>query len=123
MNRRIIERAARWWVVAAVAVIAGFAFFQALREGEVTFQAAFIALGVAVVTLVQAIGMRSAMLSIGAVGGIASAYLWIAQDVEVSPANPVLFGLLVALLVVGLLGTFGVFLILSTGGWRGNQGP
>ena len=123
MNRKIIERAARWWVVVAVAVIAGGALVQAFLEGEVTFQAAFIALCVAVVTLVQAIGMRSAMLSIGAVGGMASTYLWIAQGVEVSPANPLLFGLLLALLVVGLFGTIGVFLILSTGGWSRRQVP
>ena len=107
----------------AVAVIAGCALVQAFLEGDVTFQAAFIALCVAVVTLVQAIGMRSAMLSIGAVGGMASAYLWIAQGVEVSPANPLLFGLLLALLVVGLFGTIGVFLILSTRGWSRRQVP
>ena len=123
MNRKIIERAARWWVVVAVAVIAGGALAQAFLEGQVTFQAAFIALCVAVVTLVQAIGMRSAMLSIGAVGGMASAYLWIAKGVEASPANPLLFGLLLALLVVGLFGTIGVFLILSTGGWNRRQVP
>ena len=123
MNRQIIERAARWWVVVAVAFIAVFAFGQAMFEGEVTFQAAFIALCVAVVMFVQAIAMRSALLTIGAVGGMASAYLWIAQDTAVSPANPLLFVLLMVLLAVGLFGTVFVFLILSTGGWRGNQGP
>ena len=113
MNITKIEWIARWWVVVAASIIAAMAFVQATTEGEVTYQAALVAMCVAVVTFVQAVGMRSLMLSIGAFGGIASSYLWIAQDVEVSPANPFLFGLLVALLVVALFGSAWIWLVLG----------
>ena len=78
------------------------------------------------VVLVQAIGSKSVMLIIGAVGGIASAYLWVAQDLNASPVSPVLLVLLLALLAMGLLGSLGVicvFYTLSTGGRSGHQDP
>ena len=124
MNRTQWDFAARWWVVIAAAIIAIFGFAQALTDGAVTFQAGLIAMCVAMVTLVQAIGMRNWMLAIGAVGGLASGYLWVAGGADVSPAHPLLFGLLLALAGVGLFGSIGVLLILMPNSSRSRRpGP
>lgn len=102
---------ARWWITAAVGVAVA-AFIQAGLKGEVTYQDGLVALCVATVLLIESIRQRQILMILGGIGGIASAYLWLANGAEASPFDIQLLVILVLLFAVALLAGFGAMLPL-----------
>lgn len=111
---------ARWWIIAA-AILAVLAFLQAGIEGMVTMEDGLVALCVATVFLIEAIRERRVLMILGGVGGIASAYLWVANGAQASPFDLQLLAILGLLFIMAMIAGFGIMIpiIGSSQSWSG----
>ena len=113
INQTIMPFATRWWL-ASVAIIVVAAFLQAATEGKVIYQDALIALCVMTVALVETIRQRQWLGVAGAVGGIASSYLWLANGMEISPVDRYFATLVLLTFLVALLTSLGPAIMVSS---------
>ena len=133
--RKRATREARYigyWGVAAVAFVSILVFVDALDSPDLTYEAGFLALSAAVLSMIWLVVDHKFPLAVAAITAAASAYLWMVSDLQVpadtesrvannlTALDPAFPALVVALYVLGGIATVGVYLLKR---YRSDRAP
>ena len=134
------ERATRevrfmgFWGVASVALVSFFVFVDALDSPNLTYEAGFLALSAAVLSMIWLVVDHKLPLVVAAITAAASAYLWMVSDLQVIAAtdrkaennltalDPAFPALVVAVYVLSGVATIFVYLFMRYRSDRAESG-
>ena len=133
--KKRVTREARYigfWGVASVAFVSILVFVDALNSLDLTYEAGFLALSAAVLSMIWLVVDHKFPLAVAAITAAASAYLWMVSDLQVpadtdriaesnlTALDPAFPALVVAFYVLGGVATVGVYLFMRS---RSDRAP
>ena len=126
------ERAARevryvgFWGTLAVVIASALVFIDGLYESDLTYQAGFLALSAAILSLIWLVVDHKLLLAVAATIAMASAYLWMVSELQVPietareasdnfrAIDPTFPALVVSLYVLSGVGTVGLYFLIRS---------
>ena len=123
------KREARYvglWAMLAVIIASAFVFIDGLYRLDLTYQAGFLALSAAILSLIWLVVEHKLLLAVAATIAMASAYLWMVSEIQVPAGtaleasnnikaiNPTFPALLALLYVLGGVATISFYLFMRS---------